>query len=1382
MRFLRFMQQSRKPLKSGRLSHQPRRTRPQVECLEDRVVPTVLFAPQNGAETAVYHGGPVVSNSWGMPIYTIFWGSYWATSAGQNFASQIENSLNSMFYFSSYLSSLSEYGVNYPAGVNGSGTVQVFDYSDPGNPFNGTDVYNEATWGINGLGLPTPYQYSNRGVYFVITAPGANFVNAGTGGYHTYGTSFINADSQFEQFNFGLIRTNGSIDSATYIISHEVIETLTDPHGDAWQVNPYNASAWNEVCDNEAQNYDAYLPGSFYLVQSHWSNNYGEYIVSDGNSQNFYVNNGTLYLDGDQLGANYNDTISVYSNGGGGVYVVMNGQVASFPNGEISNIQVYPGGGSNTINVYSTNVSVSIDDVGTDTVNVGLGYTQSINAYVYTYGTGATQLYVNDSSDGGGHTVNMYNGEITGLETGNIYWSPTSSSTGGTTYVNVIGSNGGSTYNVYDTSSFYYWTYLQTGGGSDTVNVNGTTGGLYVYNSGGQDYVYAGNGTMSSINGFVYVYGAGSTYLYVEDYNDGTNRTANLNSFSLSGLSNGLIEWSATSSSTGGVTYLDINGPAAGSTFNVNDTSNFYYYTYLSTGAGSDVVNVNGTTGFIYVYNGGGQDYVYAGNGTMSSINGSVYVYGAGSTYLYVLDYNDSGNHTVSMYDGEISGLAPANIYWSDASPSTGQGGVDFLDVLDGTGTNTFNVYGTSPFYWYTLLNNGSNGGFAYVNVQSTSANGGSGNRNLWVNGGSGGQSVTVGSAGTVGNINGDVYVYNSSSSGYSSLFVNDSGDSGAHTVSMYDGEISGLAPANIFWSDGSSSSGFGGVYLLEMLASTGANTVNVYSTSALYDYTWINGTGGAGTTVNVRSTAANGASGYQDLYVDNSGSGAQTVTIGSNAPGSGGNVGAINGGVEVYGSGPIALIVDDTGDGSGRSATLTASTLSGLGNAGTIIYGTNVSSLTINGGNHGNTLTVSSTSASTPVTWNAGGGTNTLVGPNTNNTWTISGTNSGSLSNLTFNSVQNLTGGTANDLFRFTGAGKVTGTVTGGGGTDTLDYSLYGSGVTVNLLTGTATGTGGVTGVHNVNGSPFNDTITGDNAGDVIALGGGKDIVKGGTGNDTFILSATQLLGSKVTGGGGTDTVVGPNANNTWTISSSNGGKVSNIIGLTTYTTTFTGIANLVGGTGVDVFKFSGVGKVTGTINGGGAPAGQGDWLDYSIVTYAVTVDLTAGTAVSTGGVSGIQNVHGGNHGNNLKGSAQGNILIGGTGSNTITGGSGMSILIADKGASTITGGSSSGDILIGDSTTYDSMTAAHETALMAILAEWQSADTYANRFSKINTGVGMPGSVKLKWATTVKDNPLPDAAYTLKAASASGVDWFFLDSNDTKVNYTAGDHVNNT
>ena len=177
-----------------------------------------------------------------------------------------------------------------------------------------------------------------------------------------------------------------------------------------------------------------------------------------------------------------------------------------------------------------------------------------------------------------------------------------------------------------------------------------------------------------------------------------------------------------------------------------------------------------------------------------------------------------------------------------------------------------------------------------------------------------------------------------------------------------------------------------------------------------------------------------------------------------------------------------------------------------------------------------------------------------------------MTGANAGSLSNITFSAVENLTGGTGNDTFKFSAGKSVTGRIDGGGGTDTLNYALYTTGVTVNLGVGTATGTGGVANIVNVTGSPANDTITGNSASNVLSGGGGSDVLNGGPGgNDTFILASTQGAATTVTGDGVGDTLTGANIANTWTLTGAGAGNVTGIA--------FTGINNLVGGTSTDAF-----------------------------------------------------------------------------------------------------------------------------------------------------------------------------------------------------------------
>jgi hypothetical protein len=1142
-------------------------------------MPSIMFTPQNGAEHATSGGGPVMNSSWGMPIYTIFWGSYWATSAGQSFASQIEKSLNSMLYFSPYLNSLSQYGVNYPAGVNGAGTVQVFDYSDPGTPFSGTDVYNEAVWGINGLGLPTPNQYSNKGVYFVITAPGAQYNQAGVGGYHTYGTE------NGQQFNYGWIGTDGSLDDATYIISHEVVETLTDPHGNAWQVDPRSSSAWNEIGDNEAQNYTYRING--YMVQSYWSQIDGYFKVDDGNSQNFYVNNGTLYVYGDQFGSGYNDTITIDTNWRGGVYVNLNGQVASFDPGQISSIQVYTFGGSNSVYVNNEafGVPLTINDGGYDYVHVGSGGSVqgiwgTVNISNPSY---YTNLVIDDSADTVARTVSMSSTYVSGLAPAGIYFHFNDLS-----YLTVYGGSGGNTFYVYNTPSTYTgsspgYTWLNSGNGNDIVDVFGTAGGsfaggLYVYGNAGQDSVSVGAGSLANVNNFVSVSNAqGSTYLYVDDSADTVARSATLNSYSLTGLSGGPIYYTPTASATGGVTLLAIYGPAAGSTFTVNDTPSLYYYTSLQTGAGSDTVFVNGTTGALYVYNSGGQDYVYVGNGTLGAVNGFVYVYGAGSTYLYVQDGSDATSRTATLNGYSLSGLSNGLIEWSATSSSAG--GVTFLDIFGPTAGSIFDVVDTPNLFYYTSLNTG-----------------------------------------------------------------------------------------------------------------TGNDAVNITGT-----------TGG--------------------LNVYNYG-GSDSVVVGSNAPStSGGTVAGIDGYVNVYGAGSTSLVLDDSGDATARTVSVVDNEVFGLAPA-PIFYGSGVVSLTVNGGTAGDTFDILSTLAGVSTVLNGGLGNDAfLVTPTSQNLDAIAGA-------LTLNGG----GGTADKV-----------TVNDQGSAATHTYNL----------TGSSLGRSGAATIFYSLVESF--------------------LVNGGSGGNAFVLAALPTATAvTLSGGSGTNTLTGPNADTSWTISSAGGGKVG--------TVTFSKFANLVGGNGVDVFKFTATGSLAGTLNGGGAPPHKGDWLDYSGLTTAVTVNLQTGAATKVaGGVSNIEDVHGGNGGNTLTGNALGNILIGGTGNDTLIGGSGASILIGDKGADKVTGGSGN-DILIGDYTTFDTMTAANEAALMAILAEWQSADSYATRFHDINTGTGggLNGTKKLNFGTTVLSDGAVDTVTGV--VSAQALDWFFKGAGDVLKNVQSGEHVNNT
>ncbi|MHC8315564.1 retention module-containing protein [Pseudomonas sp. LB3P31] len=116
------------------------------------------------------------------------------------------------------------------------------------------------------------------------------------------------------------------------------------------------------------------------------------------------------------------------------------------------------------------------------------------------------------------------------------------------------------------------------------------------------------------------------------------------------------------------------------------------------------------------------------------------------------------------------------------------------------------------------------------------------------------------------------------------------------------------------------------------------------------------------------------------------------------------------------------------------------------------------------------------------------------------------------------------LHGGAGNDLL-FSGIGNDL--LDGGSGIDTASYAHAASGVTVDLSLLAPQNTGGagtdtLTGIENLVGSNFNDSLTGDNNSNVITGGLGNDVLNGGGGDD-FLIGG--LGNNTLTGGAGADT-----------------------------------------------------------------------------------------------------------------------------------------------------------------------------------------------------------------------------------------------------------------
>jgi hypothetical protein len=257
----------------------------------------------------------------------------------------------------------------------------------------------------------------------------------------------------------------------------------------------------------------------------------------------------------------------------------------------------------------------------------------------------------------------------------------------------------------------------------------------------------------------------------------------------------------------------------------------------------------------------------------------------------------------------------------------------------------------------------------------------------------------------------------------------------------------------------------------MDIAGGSGGNTFTVNNTSS---FSPGNGTiletGTGNNTVYVLGTT-----GSLDLFDG----GRDTVTVG-NTTGSGGSLANILGtlGVADYSGGVASLLIDDSGDTTGQTATLANNTsglfgpigqLSWNGYAATIAWGDQrVSSVTINGGSGGNTFTVNSTRTTGPsIALNAGSGGDTVK-----------------MQGTAFSAL----------------------TVSDQGSNNTLDYSGYTGDVTVDIPLGIATLiSGGISGFQNVIGSNGNDLLVGDGSGNVLIGGTGRNLLIAGSAAGTL-------------------------------------------------------------------------------------------------------------------------------------------------------------------------------------------------------------------------------------------------------------------------------------
>ncbi len=252
--------------------------------------------------------------------------------------------------------------------------------------------------------------------------------------------------------------------------------------------------------------------------------------------------------------------------------------------------------------------------------------------------------------------------------------------------------------------------------------------------------------------------------------------------------------------------------------------------------------------------------------------------------------------------------------------------------------------------------------------------------------------------------------------------------------------------------------------------------------------------------------------------------------------------------------------------------------------------------------------------------------------------------------------------------------------TLDGGSGSDTADFSAATADITIadldNNGSGVATGEGTDTliGIENIMGGAGNDSLRGNASNNSIDGGAGNDTIQGGGGADTLI------------GGSGEDTIdfswsvnglvidfAGDQTQSSvsGTVSSNNGASFSlfeNVRGTSANDTLITDDNNNT------IFITEGV----DTINGNGG----GDTIDFSdaIITASdFSIDLTqtintySNGVGSSGNVSNVEHVIGGNGNDTIAGNGADNSLTGGDGNDMVLGSQGDDVISGGNGEDTL-------------------------------------------------------------------------------------------------------------
>jgi hypothetical protein len=231
--------------------------------------PRAGAVPAPGTARFVDHGGPVLHAA---QIHLLYWGSAWTTTGESSpTPDQITAAFRSVVT-GPYLTGLAEYRGIRSAVLRG---FTVVTSSDPQRGFHDDEVSDFLNAQLDARVVPAP-DPDNQTLYIVVIPVG---VSAGGdssefAGKHYYYTR------HGQRIHYAWTADSGSLATATRILSHELVESLTDPDGSALLgvSGTCQQSGWCEIADDICP--DTGVVNSV-TVATYWSERAGACVAPD---------------------------------------------------------------------------------------------------------------------------------------------------------------------------------------------------------------------------------------------------------------------------------------------------------------------------------------------------------------------------------------------------------------------------------------------------------------------------------------------------------------------------------------------------------------------------------------------------------------------------------------------------------------------------------------------------------------------------------------------------------------------------------------------------------------------------------------------------------------------------------------------------------------------------------------------------------------------------------------------------------------------------------------------------------------------------------------------------------------------------------------------